>query len=118
MQRCLVEVLASSAEAGRRSEISRFLKGLSVDELQFIAGFLGACVLEAGRFSLGQVAERLAGLQPSQLPTPRSSEDWDHKMILLFEYLCRRQASQFSAARAGHAERAPSSRDGARRLSF
>jgi hypothetical protein len=55
----------------------RFLQGLSSDELQFIAEYLGACILESagpGQGSTGYCQE-----------TP----DQDHKMILLLEYLRR-----------------------------
>jgi hypothetical protein len=84
------------------------LTGLSSDELQFIAEFLGACILEStekGRCSRSELAERIAQFQGGRLRCPPGcSEDQDHKMILLLEYLCRSGSPRFSLAmRAGHA---------------
>jgi hypothetical protein len=80
--------------------------GLSSDELQFIAEFLGACILEStekGRYSRSELAERIAQFQRGRRRcSPGCSEDQDHKMILLLEYLCRRDSPRFSLAlRAG-----------------
>ena len=82
--------------------------GLSSDELQFIAEFLGACILEStekSRFSRSEMAERIAQFQwgrPDR--SPGRSEDQDHKMILLLEYLCQSGHPRFSLAmRAGQA---------------
>jgi hypothetical protein len=82
--------------------------GLSSDELQFIAEFLGASILEStekGRCSRSELAERIAQFQRGRLGCcPGCSEDQDHKMILLLEYLCRSGSPRISLAmRAGHA---------------
>jgi hypothetical protein len=55
----------------------RFLTGLSSDELQFIAGYLGTCIL-------GSPADcRRAESDPA------ASRDQEHKLILLQEFLGR-----------------------------
>jgi hypothetical protein len=77
VRRALVAALAARAESCSRPGVRRFLRGLSCDELQFIAAFLGACILESTE-------------QPaSALFADRSSEDRELKLILLVEYLCR-----------------------------
>jgi len=89
------------------------VEGLSADELQFIAEFLGACVLDpAGQScpSRAQWAERIARYQ--QASAGRGSPDREHKMILLLEYLCRRGEAgpRISAVNSytGHASSLPS----------
>lgn len=108
MRSVLVAALSSCADNRLRPEARRFLGGLSADELQFIAEFLGASVLEecagetAGESRRG-LSERLAEFHRTrfgELP----SRDQDHKTILLLEFLCRsglRKAP--AAARAAHA---------------
>jgi len=108
VQRTLVAALVSCADRPLKPETRRFLVGLSSDELQFIAEFLGACILEStekGRSSRPELAERIAQFQRGRLRcSPGCSEDQDHKMILLLEYLCRSGSPRFSlAVRAGHA---------------
>jgi hypothetical protein len=73
------------------------VRGLSSDELQFIAGFLGACVLDASGNpcrSRAQWAERIARYQ--QASTGCRSADQEHKMILLLEFLCHSGAPRVS----------------------
>jgi hypothetical protein len=74
--------------------------GLSSDELQFIAEFHGACILEStekGRYSRSELAERITEFQRGRLRCPPGySEDQDHKMIVLLEYLCRSGSRRFS----------------------
>jgi hypothetical protein len=81
--------------------------GLSCDELEFIADYLGSCILESARQcgSRAQLAGRIAAFQRSrQGCAPIRSADQEHKMILLLEFLCRSGMSQFSIAmRAGQA---------------
>jgi hypothetical protein len=90
LRNTLVAALVSCAESPHKSQARRFVQGLSSDELQFIAGFLGAYVLDAAGSrcaSRAQWAERITRYQ--QLSTDRRSVDREHKMILLLEYLCR-----------------------------
>jgi hypothetical protein len=76
----LVAALVACTDAPFRARARRFASGLSADELQFIAEYLGSCILE----SLNDCPCSPATLA-SRLPT----RDRDHKMILLLEYLCR-----------------------------
>ena len=107
MRNALVAALISNADRLLKPRARRFLVGLSFDELQFIAEFLGACILEStdkGRCSRSELAERIAQFQRGRLRcSPGCSEDQDHKMILLLEYLCRSGSPRISfAMRAGH----------------
>ena len=86
----------------------RFLAGLSSDELEFIAAFLGSCVLESQARCTGdrsQLAERVARFQQVGAEcSPSWSCDREHKMIVLLEYLCQAGMHQRGmAARAGSA---------------
>ena len=99
----LVEALSCMATFKRRDVARRFLEGLSTDELQYIAGFLGASVLdptlataEASRECLARlIAQYEWNRRPYRMPVAagvvRSQCDSDpdvaHKMILLLEYL-------------------------------
>jgi hypothetical protein len=84
----LVAALAACADCSSQATARSFLSGLSADELQFIADFQAACILESScciRCSRAQLAARIADFQRSRGAT----SDQDHKMILLLEYLCR-----------------------------
>src|SRR5579863_7271684 len=86
----LVAALVSCADSPHKSRARRFVQGLSSDELQFIAGFLGGCILDyAGRpcASRAQWAERVERYQ--RVSAGRHCADREHKMIVLLEYLCR-----------------------------
>ena len=88
MRSALVTALVARAESSLKPRVRRFLHGLSCDELQFIAAFLGTCILESatngGTLDRGvSEFERRHGLAAS------GAEDRDLKMILLMEYLCR-----------------------------
>ena len=86
MRRSLIDALVSCAETPLKSKAYEFLTGLSSDELQFIAGFLGACTLGfAGRVSV-PLAARCC------------SEDMALKLIVLREYLAQSGLRQLSAA--------------------
>ena len=102
MRNALVAALVSSADRPLKPEARRFLVGLSFDELQFIAEFLGACILESteeGRCSRSELAEGIAQFQRGRLRCPPGcSEDQDHKMILLLEFLCRSGSPRVSLA--------------------
>jgi hypothetical protein len=80
----------------------RFLQGLSADELQYIAEFLGACVLESSRYAhctRGQLADGVAHFGRIRCVPGGGLQDQEHKMILLLEYLCRCNVMQSSLAR-------------------
>ena len=73
MRSTLEAALVACADSPWKSEARRFLRGLSYDELQYIAGFVGASILE----STGTYNCR------------NGSEDQELKMILVLEYLRR-----------------------------
>jgi hypothetical protein len=67
------------------------LRGLSADELQFIAEYFGACILErraACAHNRAELAARIAAFQEARCDCGSRVADMDHKMILLLEYLC------------------------------
>jgi hypothetical protein len=74
----LISALVEYAALPSRSRARRFLVGLSSDELQFIAGFLGGCILESAEL---REYRRL-------LSRPRS-EDQEHKVLVLREDLAQ-----------------------------
>jgi hypothetical protein len=76
----LVAALVACTDLPFRARARRFARGLSADELQFIAEYLGACILESSA---------LGSWSPCQLASRLPAADRDHKMILLLEYLCR-----------------------------
>jgi hypothetical protein len=96
----LVCALVACLESSQRRSTRRFLQGLATDELQYIAEFLGACILESGgqcRGSRTQLAEaikqfernRHGAIADANSRGLDSLQDQEHKMILLLEYLCR-----------------------------
>ena len=97
----LVTALAACAESPARARARRFLRGLSADELEFIAGFVGACILKSAE-NTARAAEslehecRIAGSGPGR-------RDREHKMILLREFLHRSQRPAATSRRAGPA---------------
>jgi len=76
MRSALVAALIGCVEHPLKARTKRFLCGLSYDELQFIAEYLGARILEAACGGYGQNPD-----------APRRTEDAELKMILLLEYL-------------------------------
>jgi len=98
----LVKALCSCAGESKRGKARRFLQGLSADELNYIAEYLGSCILEShpglGE-TRGQLAEDVARFERSRRASApersgsrraaTSLQDGDHKMILLLEYLSR-----------------------------
>ena len=92
----LVTALTACTENPFRTKARRFLIGLSADELQFIAEYLGSCILESStcRCSRAELAGRVAGYQPAC----RAVADLDHKLILLLEYLSRTGCQEFFRA--------------------
>lgn len=99
MRRTLVTALASCADDVSRARTRSFLRGLSSDELQFIAEFLGACILESARrsrYTRAQLAQRIADFQHLRLSGSPISPDQEHKMILLLEFLCRSSLEQLA----------------------
>ena len=110
MRDSLVAALIACADPPLKSEARRFLAGLSSDELQFIAEYLGSSVLDPQApcgCNRAELARRVARFQQAREDQARSqSTDQAHKMILLLEYLCRLGVRERGmAARAGSAAR-------------
>ena len=103
MRSVLVAALASCTTRRSKSQTRRFLGGLSRDELQFIADYVGASILESaadGPCSRPEIAGRLVEFQRIRGSHP----DLDHKTILLMEFLCRSGLGKTPVAvRATHA---------------
>ena len=98
MRSILVAALVACADRGLKSQVRGFLQGLSCDELQYIAGFLGASILESSqtcRHSRAELVGRVAEFQRSGRSCAAHAADRDHKMILLLEYLCRATPREF-----------------------
>ena len=102
----LVRALSLCVDDSQKREIKRFLLGLATDELQYIAEFLGSCILESGwrwQGNRSQLAEAIKQFDRSR-PEPGCrcaagalrDQDHEHKMILLLEYLCRSGLTQFT----------------------
>ncbi len=110
MRETLVAALLACVDRSFRGKARRFLTGLSFDELQFIAEFLGAWVLEPVENPCLQagLVQRLAELQRAlQSCAQVRREDQEEKMILLSEYLCRSGILESSmTARAANTDRA------------
>ena len=91
MRRALVAALASCADGSQRPKTRRFLAGLSCDELQFLAEFLGASILECNcRYprTRVQLSLRIGEFQNVRRARCHSaSADQDLKFILLREFL-------------------------------
>ena len=103
MRSSLVAALVSSVDRPLKTRARRFLLGLSSDELQFIAGFLGCCILESSE-DAGSSRAQLAGRIAEHQQTRAQGCSWDreHKMILLLEYLGRRSAAPAIAQSRRH----------------
>ena len=89
MKTILVRSLCCMVSVEKRRKARQFLLGLSTDELQYIAGFLGACVLESEqpvRWTRAQLGRNIQRYDHCQTNSPA---DRQHKMILLLEFLCR-----------------------------
>ncbi len=101
MRAALISAIALCAERRFQKNARKFLQGLSRDELQYIAEFLGACVLESlGRSALSrrELADGIAHFEQVRRASPDCGGDREHKMILLLEYLCRSQLTNCSLA--------------------
>ena len=100
MRTALISAIAACAEQRLQKKARRFLLGLSTDELQYIAEFLGACVLESlgsSALSRRELAEGIAQFEQVRARADRPG-DREHKMILLLEYLCRSRLTHCSFA--------------------
>ncbi len=100
MRTALISAIAGCTEERQRKKARRFLQGLSSDELQYIAEFLGACLLECSEpapCSRRQLADGIAHFG-SMRSAAGGLNDQEHKMILLLEYLCHCKLTHCSLA--------------------
>ena len=90
----LVAALLRNAIPVHRQLVLDFLRGLSRDELECIAEFQGACVLEQ-EFALVCQPYRLMGdfFDPALCERWRNPDNRAHKMFIVLAYLDRVQAS-------------------------
>ena len=101
LRTALISAIAACAEQRFQKKARKFLLGLSTDELQYIAEFLGACVLESlGRSALSrrELADGIAQFEQVRRASADCLGDQEHKMILLLEYLCRSRLTHCSLA--------------------
>ena len=89
MKNVLVKSLCCMVPGLQRRRARQFLLGLSTDELQYIAEFLGSCVLESEQPYRWTRAQLNQGIQRFDQCQNNSVSDRQHKMILLLEFLCR-----------------------------
>jgi hypothetical protein len=98
LRTALVSALSACASERQRRDARRFLQGLSFDELEYIAGFVGGCILDSSLADRSATLDELRGS-----PGPRL-DDREHKIILAREYLhrcgVRQRAPVARAARA------------------
>ncbi len=81
MRNTLITALAACVDLPMKLQTRRFLVGLSSDELQFIAEYLGACILASADRRSGGDAKLAAR-------TGRLAADQELKLILLREFFC------------------------------
>jgi hypothetical protein len=89
MRGILVKSLCTVVSDPQKRKARQFLLGLSTDELQYIAEFLGACIVESEEPASWTRAQLSHGIQRFDLSQKRSVSDRQHKMILLLEFLSR-----------------------------
>lgn len=91
MRTGLISAITACAERRFQKKARKFLHGLSTDELQYIAEFLGACMLESldgSALSRRELADGIAQFEQFRRAPAGCLSDQEHKMILLLEYLC------------------------------
>jgi len=85
-----------------RRKARAFLLGLSSDELNYIIEFMGTCILEAdqpGAWPRTRLADAIERFDETRRG---HRTDRAHKMVLLFEFVCRSTPAPVPvAARAG-----------------
>ena len=90
MRTALISAISACVDERLQSKSRRFLQGLSADELQYIAEFLGACFLESSGHTpcdRRQLADGIAHFDRLRSRRAGCLNDQEHKMILLLEYL-------------------------------
>lgn len=84
----LVGALLRNVVASQRNSLLNFLRGLSKDELQCLAEFEGACILEVDGTKVANMYRLLADFFDSK-PSERcyTPDERAHKTFVVFEYL-------------------------------
>ena len=81
------------APQDRQQAARIFLEALAVDELLFLAGFLGSCILASSTFrvDIRQAIRHRANTMRNRRDKigPRQREDLGHKLILVGEFVSR-----------------------------
>jgi hypothetical protein len=92
----LISAISACADQQAQRKARRFLEGLSTDELQYIAEFLGACMLASWECSVVPCGTA------DRVESRGCLADREHKMILLWECLhqCRIGTSERKAKEA------------------
>ena len=85
VRKSLVAALVECAEQPLKLDARRFLAGLTADELQFIADYLGFCILESHLPATPTRCQLACSIAAFQVACP--TRDSDRKSILLLEYL-------------------------------
>ncbi|MGH9719224.1 MAG: hypothetical protein ACRD8O_03360 [Bryobacteraceae bacterium] len=94
----LVNALCGIVCESRKRRTRQFLLGLSADELQYIAEFLGSCILEEqhpGQWNRTRLASAIQRFEESRGAGSRGRE---HRMIVLLEYFRRSHEAPLAAA--------------------
>ena len=89
MKSILVKSLSSMVPCEQKRKARQFLLGLSTDELQYIAEFFGACVLDSEEPYRWTRTQLTLNIQRFDHCQKYSVSDRQHKMILLLEFLYR-----------------------------
>lgn len=101
MRTALISAITGCAHQRVQKNARQFLRGLATGELQYIAEFLGSCVLESvGRSPLSrrELADGIAHFEQLRHGSWHCCADREHKMILLLEYLRRSRLIHCSLA--------------------
>jgi len=98
MKTVLVRSLCTMVSDKKRRKARQFLLGLSTDELQYLAEFLGSCILESEHPYQWTRDQLNQGIQRFDRGQKHSLSDRQHKMILLLEFLWRCNIGSATAA--------------------
>jgi hypothetical protein len=102
LRTALISAITACADDRLQKKARWFLQGLSNDELQYIAEFLGACLLESSRqearIGRRELADGIAHFDRLRSAPRGGLTDPEHKMIVLLEYLCRCKLTRYALA--------------------
>ena len=93
----LVSAVSSLSTASRREAARRFLEGLSSDELEYIAAYFGARLIESRPTSPALTRDEIAlciQRYDRAAAHPGAAARPTHRMMILLEYLSMNRAPQ------------------------